>query len=315
MQLRGLNLNLLVHLDALLSRASVSGAAEELELSQPTVSVALGRLRRHFDDPLLVRIGNHYELSPLAVTLKPVVADAIAGAERVFLGREPFDPAASRRRFTVFASDYWIETMGPPISRLLSIAAPEASVGFEIPPSRYVETPLEGLRGVDGMLVPRGALHGIPHLDLFSTEWRCVVSADNPHVGAELDLTTLAALPWAVFAARSDSDDEATSIVMRQVRLSGLTPHVQVSSGTFAALPALVQGTTRVAVVHRSLAENAERTMGLRSFRPPFPTNPMVQAFWWHPIHEHDRGHQWFRALLRSVADQTVACEPGFNPV
>lgn len=46
------DLNLLKALDALLETASVSRASERLNLSQPAVSAALARLRRHLDDPL-----------------------------------------------------------------------------------------------------------------------------------------------------------------------------------------------------------------------------------------------------------------------
>ena len=57
MNLGGLDLNLLVALDALLSERSVTRAAQRVGLSQPGMSNALGRLRRLFDDPLLVRQG------------------------------------------------------------------------------------------------------------------------------------------------------------------------------------------------------------------------------------------------------------------
>ena len=70
MDLRRLDLNLLVTLDALLREESVTRAAGELGVSQPAVSASLRRLRRHFDDPLLRRTGNTYALTPLAVLLK-----------------------------------------------------------------------------------------------------------------------------------------------------------------------------------------------------------------------------------------------------
>ena len=63
-QLRNLDLNLLLTLDALLTERNVTRAAERLGLSQPTVSAALGRLRRHFGDELLQRTGNRYDLTP-----------------------------------------------------------------------------------------------------------------------------------------------------------------------------------------------------------------------------------------------------------
>ncbi len=83
-QFRNLDLNLLLALDALLTERNVTRAAERLGLSQPTVSAALGRLRRHFGDELLHRIGNRYELTPLAQQLSARTTPALADVRRVF---------------------------------------------------------------------------------------------------------------------------------------------------------------------------------------------------------------------------------------
>lgn len=63
------DLSLLPSLEALLRERSVTKAAQRMGLSQPSLSAALARLRRHFRDPLLVRVGNAYELTPLAARL------------------------------------------------------------------------------------------------------------------------------------------------------------------------------------------------------------------------------------------------------
>ena len=52
--LRKLDLNLLLTLNALLIERNVTRAAQRLNLSQPSVSVQLGKLRAAFDDPLLL---------------------------------------------------------------------------------------------------------------------------------------------------------------------------------------------------------------------------------------------------------------------
>jgi hypothetical protein len=52
--LRGIDLNLLVSLDALLEEANVTRAAERLHLTQPALSTQLARLRQIFGDPLLI---------------------------------------------------------------------------------------------------------------------------------------------------------------------------------------------------------------------------------------------------------------------
>ncbi|MBC8092929.1 MAG: LysR family transcriptional regulator, partial [Pseudonocardia sp.] len=58
MNLATLDLNLLVPLDHLLRERSVTRAAAGLGLSQPALSASLARLRRHFGDELLTRVGN-----------------------------------------------------------------------------------------------------------------------------------------------------------------------------------------------------------------------------------------------------------------
>jgi DNA-binding transcriptional LysR family regulator len=316
MELSNLNLNLLVHLDALLAQRGVSGAAEQLNLSQPSVSSALARLRRHFGDDLLRRRGNRYELTPLAVTLQPLVADAVKSVHRAFMMRSEFDPGTSRREFVVAASDFWLATMGPTVSRLLNEHAPSSSIRFELVPSAAVDDPIDGLRIVDGVLAPHGALQGLPHLDLLTTEWRCIVSRDNSRVGEVLDFETLIELPWVIFASRSwPSVEPITSIVMRQLRLAGVDPRVEAAVPTFSAVPAFVHGTDRVAVVHHTMALKAQETLGVRVFAVPLSSATVVQAFWWHPYNADDRGHQWFRDLLRVAARQIVADTPGFAPV
>ncbi|TIE07721.1 LysR family transcriptional regulator, partial [Legionella pneumophila] len=52
MDLRKINLNLLLHLDTLLNELSVSKAAEKSFMSQTAMSHILKQLRDIFDDPL-----------------------------------------------------------------------------------------------------------------------------------------------------------------------------------------------------------------------------------------------------------------------
>src|SRR3954453_4673604 len=101
MRLANLDLNLLVSLDALLDQRSVTRAAQQLGLSQPALSASLARLRRHFGDELLSRVGNEYRLSPLAAQLKPPVRLALERGKRVFTAQPDFDHTESARDFSV----------------------------------------------------------------------------------------------------------------------------------------------------------------------------------------------------------------------
>ena len=63
--LANLDLNLLVALRELLRERSVTRAAQRIGVTQPAASQALSKLRRHFNDDLLVRHGSGYVLSSL----------------------------------------------------------------------------------------------------------------------------------------------------------------------------------------------------------------------------------------------------------
>jgi regulatory helix-turn-helix LysR family protein len=102
-------------------------------LSQPAVSAHLSRLRRHFRDELLVRVGNQYRLTPLGQQLKERVRVALSGAERVFSAEPDFDPASSTREFSLLTSDYGIAVLGPIIAGLLAAEAP--GTGCVSPPT------------------------------------------------------------------------------------------------------------------------------------------------------------------------------------
>ncbi|MFO1265374.1 MAG: LysR family transcriptional regulator [Rubrivivax sp.] len=95
---RGLDLNLLVALDALLAEASVTAAGRKLHLSQSAMSGALARLREHFRDPLLVQVGRRMQPTPCARELAATVRSILVQIDASLSGQAPFDPLTAGRR-------------------------------------------------------------------------------------------------------------------------------------------------------------------------------------------------------------------------
>ena len=98
-----LDLNLLEPLSVFLEERSVSMAAVRLRVSQPTASNLLAKLRRHFNDPLLVRQGNAYTLSSLALHLKEDLPSALQAVERITTAQMAFDPLSVPGNFIFLA--------------------------------------------------------------------------------------------------------------------------------------------------------------------------------------------------------------------
>ncbi len=294
MNLASLDLNLLVTLDALLQQRSVSRTAEQMGLSQPAVSAHLARLRRHFGDDLLARVGNQYRLTPLAVQLRERVRTTVSGVERVFAAQPDFDPATSEREFSLLISDYCVAVLGPGLAALLAEEAPHARLRFTANSPRLVEQAAQVLTGVDVLLIPHGFVHDLPHQDLYRDEWVCLVATDNTAVGDGLTIEQLETMPWVV----SFHGPTASTPAARQMRMLGIEPHVQVVTENFLTVPALVAGTGRVALLQERLFDRIPAGLGVRALPCPFEVSPLVEAMWWHPMYDNDPEHLYLRELL-----------------
>lgn len=259
------------------------------------MSAALSRLRRHFDDELLARTGNAYELTPLGVALRDRSATACDLLERVFASQADFDPAAESREFTLLASDYGAAVFGSALARALHQEAPGIRLAFQHSTPAAVENTAAMLSTVDGLLLPHGIIDGFPAVDLHQDRWLCMVADDHPDVGDELTLDQLARLPWAVYQRPYDAP------AARQLSMIGISPRVEVSVQTFQLLPHMVEGTRRVAMIQERLARRAVRSAAVRVLPCPFEAVPVQEALWWHPVHTQDAAHIWLRRKAEEV--------------
>lgn len=103
--LRRVDLNLLLLFEVLMLEGSVSNTADQLGRTQSAVSHALARLREQLGDPLLVKVGGRMQPSPYALELMQEIRPILRSIERVLSPREAFDPAASTRRFRLAVPD------------------------------------------------------------------------------------------------------------------------------------------------------------------------------------------------------------------
>lgn len=302
MNLASLDLNLLVSLDALLQQRSVTRAAAQMGLSQPALSASLARLRRHFGDELLTRVGNEYRLTPLAVQLRDLARLALSGVERVFTAQTEFDPASSMREFSLLISDYGVAVLGDAIVALLAEEAPHARIRLSANTPAAVDRADQILLSTDLLVLPHGFVSDLSHRDLYRDEWVCVVAADNAAVGEELTVENLETLPWVV----TFHGPTAATPAARQMRMRGIEPRVAVITENFLTVPGLVAGSGRIALLQRRLVELLPLDIGLRALPPPVEVGQLVEAMWWHPVYDDDPEHAYLRDLVVRATEQAV---------
>ena len=300
MNLASLDLNLVVALRALLEERNVTRAGQRVGLSQPAMSAALARLRRHFGDDLLARSGGQYELTALGLALLDRTATACDLLERVFSSHAGFDPAEAVHEFTLLTSDYAVVAFGAELARAVHAQAPGIQLRFRQTPPDITENTAALLSTADGLFLPHGIIDGFPAVDLFTDRWVFLVAEDNDEVGERLTLEDLARLPWVTYQRTYDAP------AARQLSMIGIEPRVEVSAATFQVLPFLVAGTRRVALIQESLASRLRGVAAVRVMEAPYDAVPLQEAMWWHPVHTHDAAHVWLRETAARVG-ATVA--------
>jgi DNA-binding transcriptional LysR family regulator len=298
-----LDLNLLIALDALLSHRSVTQAAAALLRSQPSLSAALKRLRHHFDDQLLVRVGNSNELTPLAVQLKPLTATALAEITKLFGTTTRFDPEGSNREFVFYSSDYGQAVLGRAMAEIMYERAPGVRLRFLPLSDATVENSIDASRTVDGFILPHGFMLDLPCIDAYTDGWVIVVDADNTEVGDAVELDELANLDWVLPFNRPGSNVAA----VRQLAMLGVDLRVAIAVEGFLSLPAFVRNTRRATILPERLCRQIAEPDHYRTIACPFDAAPLTAALWWHPTLEHDPGHTWVRSIVEEAGKSLEA--------
>lgn len=297
MNLRSVDLNLLVALDALLLELHVTRAADRIGLSQPAMSNALARLRHIFKDELLVRTATGMQATPRALELMEPTRQVIRQIERVFENDAGFDPHQSDRTFTVRLSDLLQLLLPPP---LLERIGPEAPViAFDIvhlPPARTVEA-LE--KDEIDLAVSMGLEHSgsIRAEVLFSDRMVCVMRKTHPLAREAMTLDTfLSCRHLKTSMSRTDprfvDDVLAREELKREVVLNVphwlVVPHVLGRTDFVSVMPErLTTALTGTALVARDL---------------PFASKPFDWTLYWHRRHEGSPANRWLRTHINLLA-------------
>jgi LysR family transcriptional regulator, nod-box dependent transcriptional activator len=296
MRFRDLDLNLLVALDALLTERNVSLAGRRVHLKQSAMSAALSRLRRYFDDDLLINVGRHMALSPLAESLVEPVREALRQIEATILSppEKSFDPRTSQRMFSILASDDLVDSFLAPALRNLGGIAPQ--VGFELRFSG--DEPPEALqRGLADLLLVQepyaAAQH--PRRVLFDDEYVVVAWSQSRQIGARLTAETFLAASHVIvrFAGgrRGASWEELAFQRLPKRRAAVLVPD-------FSSVPHLVVGTDRIATMHRRHALLYARFMPLKLLACPIRIPRVRYVVQWHSRNDSDAGLAWLAKAL-----------------
>ncbi len=292
--LASMDLNLLVPLRALLHHRSVTRAAEETGVSQPTMSNTLRRLRSVLDDELLIRTGRTYELTARARALLEPLEAALRAIDSEVIRVPAFSPEDSRRTFTVAASNATAAAVLADLARGLAVRAPNCAL--HVVPLRPTPEDLLGDGGADLVLLPDTIRTRLPRERLYDDEWLCVLDAANTDVGDQLTCRDLARMPHVVF-------DMGGLSIPPELMFRALVPdrRVQATVSDFLTIPFLLRGTPMISVLQGRLARLLSSHGLVRVARCPVGLPGLGIDMVWNPRGRNDPAQTWLRGQLRAL--------------
>ncbi len=309
MNLRNIDLNLLVYLNVLLEEQSVSRAAEKLALTQPTMSAALKRLRELFSDPLLVRTANGMKATAKAERLKPQIIDFIQLSEQITQQENQFDAQHDEAHFRILTNDYIESTLLYPF--ISSCIEHYPKLTFDVLTNGDVK-PNEIEEGLVDVCINRFVR---PPRSFYQRQlWRdnyCVVAnKENPFYKSQT-LECYLAQPHIWFNRIGYNSEPFVSNNVTANKLGWVDDalsqinkrrHIALFSRHYQAAKLLVNNTQLLATIPRRLAVHGFDHPNIALLPVPFQIIPIEVAMIWNPIKHYEAPHIWLRDALCEFA-------------
>lgn len=297
----GVDLNLLLALDALLGERHVTRAAARLNITQSAASHALARLRALTGDPLLVRgPGGAMLPTERAVALAPVVRRALTDVAMA-LKKPGFEPATAQKTFSIGAIDLAELVLLPGLSARVLARAPGVNLFMRRNPD---DIPRALSRGdcdlVISPVLPSNLGADYYKRHLFNDTFICAVRKGHPIAGKRLTLDRFCAMNHLLIAPRGTPGgavDEALAALGRQRRIALFVPH-------FLIAPHVIATTDLVVTMSLRLAETFAESHDLVMLKPPVELKGFAFHLLWHERGHADPAAVWLREQIVAVAEE-----------
>lgn len=300
MNLRSLDLNLLLIFDAIYNERSISKVAGKLNLSQPTVSNALARLRERLDDPLFERSSQGMLPTLRAKMMAEPIRQALDLLEQGLRGDDAFDFVDSDREFAIAAEDYGETVILPRFVDWLAKVAPRIRIRIRAEPISLLKGELR-----DGTVDLALDYFAMQDASYYS---KCVLTEtlvslsrrDHPDIAEKLSLETYLAQKHVALTLSKNT------VPMIDLTLSkrGLQRQIAVIVPHFISMPVIVQNSDMICTLPRRMAYLYADHFRLRPHVVPVRVPQFPIYLIWHESANLNKSHQWFRNQLMEFCER-----------
>ena len=299
--LRGIDLNLLVLLDALIEHHNVTRAADRMQMSQPAMSRALGRLRKLLNDPILVRGGEGLRPTPRAIALHPQLKQLLHDITHL-VSDTPFSPEDLTGCITLAATDHTTIVLLPKLITAIAQTAPQLEVKviplFNLGADSLHDGRVDLAFGVSQTPLPSHICQEPLYEDAYITLMR------RQHPAAQhLSIETFAALNHVQVSAAGNSRGSAVDTALETLSLHR---RVVLQLPSFITALAVVAESDFIVTLPSAIAERYSDQYDLVAIETPVHCPPITHISIWSEVRDADPAHQWLRHLVRDASIQTL---------
>ena len=287
--------------DVLHGTRSTTRAAQSLNLTQPSVSNALKRLRFLFDDVLFVKIADGMQPTPRADGIAALIDEGFASLRLALQAGGSFDPATATRTFRLYVSDIGQSVFVPPLVARLHKVAPGTRIVRTDPPLDTAQQMMK-LGQIDLAI---GLFKGL-HADFLQQKLYCeayavLVRNGHPAIGAKLSAKQFFAAGHVIYIPVAGSHTRFESELDALAARHGKARQVALQLAHSSGLDRIISSGDLIACVPSSLARALDSQGGVRAVPLPFDIAPLDISQFWHERFQRDDGHHWLRATIHDL--------------
>ncbi len=299
MNIRQINLNLLIAFDALLAERNVTQAGKKIFITQSAMSSALAQLRELLTDPILIRDGRSMKPTTKALALAPKIHEILTQIEQTMLPAA-FNAKTSDQTFRIGMSDYVEYIVLPKLLPLLNTQAPNVRLKVIHLNALDKKQPFDDLQldlgiGVIFDKIPESLATEI----LFTDGSACVGDMNNPLMQKKLTLKKYLQAKHMIISFPEEPYRSCTDTTLDKLGYSReaviSVPHMIPALFALAKTPYIL--TTTIMIAH-SIAKLQKLTIQ----KPPFPTERVEIRQAWLRQFDQNPGHIWLRNLVKEAA-------------
>jgi DNA-binding transcriptional LysR family regulator len=297
-----IDLNLLVHLDALLKERSVTRAAARVGIGQSAMSHNLARLRELFGDELLTRGSEGMRLTPRAVALLEPARTMLAQVEALVSRDQAFDPATAVRTFRFGLPDSMEILIMPALLARMREVAPGIHLRlYNFDASRLLDDldadEMDLAIGYEAF--QPGQFHH-KRRKLFTETYLCMFNAEKTGVAPPISLEDFVRLPHVLTSLRPGRS--VRGIVDDALEKLGLRRSIALTTPRFLTVPSLVARAPVIVTMQARLARRFAAEFGLSLSPLPVELREVTVSLLWHASYDNDPAHTWLREQVVQLA-------------